>query len=692
MPKVHLLEDELINKIAAGEVVERPASVIKELVENCVDAGASQVEVELLDGGKSLISVRDNGGGMSREDALLSIRRHCTSKINSLDDLFQIGTMGFRGEALASISAVSKFTMVTRSGDSDVGTKLSFVDGELEVQDWNGDVGTQITIKDIFHNVPARKNFLKSNSAEFAQCNELMQSLALSLPDVGFVLKHNGREHMRVEPVDVVSDEMIGAKAMEKRVLDVLPIKDLRLCYLNQSNKYGTVEAMISPPGFEKSTGKHIFMFVNGRWVKDKNVRYSILRGYHSHLLKGRFPVCIVHLNMDPSLVDVNVHPNKSEVRFQYAQEVQSLIAIGIRDRLREGDWASSTSTTLPSTPSMPPVSPRPSSFPSSSRPSLSPAMSRSGASTSAPKAKLPSERDIFEAKPASNSFGTSSKGYVPDFDLSFKSPVAKESSARELQESKASPAKSFSSSSHVTSKKPYMPGDKKTTVISFEQDRGGQDLSAPIQMDFNESAPAPEKTAIENPLPWADMEFLGAFSRCYLFFSHFDQLVVVDQHAFHERILYERLKRDRSILKQVQPLLMPEVIQLSPSEISSLKSKVSFLKDLGIEVSIISDSEAEVAAVPSVLKKANLEGLLSQFANGVTIGDDMEEGAVLAHDVLSTMACHSAVRAGEELPPAELDYLLSEANDVDFYHNCPHGRPVVKLWKKSQVEGWFER
>ena len=614
-----------------------------------------------------------------------------------LDDLFQIGTMGFRGEALASISAISRFTMLTRTKDCATGSKITFEDGVLDIQDWNGEVGTQITIKDIFYNVPARKNFLKSNSAEFAQCNELVQSLALSLPQIGFVLKHNGREIMRVSPLDIIDDELIGAKAMEQRALDVLSIKDLQLCYLHESNKYGSVEAMISPPGFEKSTGKHIFMFVNGRWVKDKNIRFSILRGYHSHLLKGRFPVCIVHLQMDPSLVDVNVHPSKAEVRFQYTQEVQSLIALSIRDRLREGDWASSAvSKPTPSFDSRSGGSlwTGNSSTPSSSNYPVSPSrtsMSRAAATVTPPK-------PVAEKPSSGSGFSSKTSGFVPDFDLSMtrKNSEKDLASRPSLRPSTVSAPKEQALESRPEPKKPYIPRDKPTRVLSVEKPQELSSDAGDIQLDFMPSSLEEKEiisqTQVNQDLPWGDMEFMGAFNRCYLFFSYHERLVVVDQHAFHERVLYERLKNDRSILKQVQPLLMPEVIQLSPSEATSLKAKESALEKLGIGVKVISECEAEVSAVPSILKKANLEKLLTDFANEVSFGDDMEDASALAHDVLSTMACHSAVRAGEELPPAELEFLLREADNVDFYHNCPHGRPVVKIWKKSQVEGWFER
>ncbi|SME94275.1 DNA mismatch repair endonuclease MutL [Pseudobacteriovorax antillogorgiicola] len=677
MSKVHLLDDELINKIAAGEVVERPASVVKELVENAVDAGASQVEVELLDGGKGLISVRDNGAGMNRVDAIMAIKRHCTSKIHNLDDLFQVGTMGFRGEALASISAVSRFTMLTRTAECQIGSKIGFEDGAADDQDWNGDVGTQIAIKDIFYNVPARKAFLKSGSAEFAQCHELMQSLALSLPHVGFVLKHNGKEHLRVSPASASKiDDLVGEAALRQRSEDVLgQQKNIKFCYLHHQDKYGQVEALISPPGFERSTGKHIFMFVNGRYVKDRNIRFSILRGYHSHLLKGRFPVCVLHLTMDPSLVDVNVHPNKAEVRFQYGQEVQSLIAVSIRDRLRAGDWASPSFDDDQSSQAMPR---------SSSSPSVEAKRQDKSSTFAAPSAPASNSgrqgaRGI-DPLPRSASFGKKSSAIETDFDLSFKPDRGPTKPLSTVTESSGS-------------RQPYTPPSLKTKVVSFEGQAEPKPSGLPWEMALDpKESPKREAEAKQDLLPWADMKFLGAFGKCYLFFEWADRLVVLDQHAFHERILYERLKRDHSILKQVQPLLMPEVISLSPSLVEKLKEAQEPIEKLGFRMSVMSSSEVELGAVPSLLKKADWEAVLSQLADSPQLQGSADEVSELAHDVLSTMACHAAVRAGEELPEAELEYLLNEAHDVDFYQNCPHGRPVVKIFKKSQIEGWFER
>ena len=657
MPKVHLLEDELINKIAAGEVVDRPASVVKELVENAVDAGASFVEVELIDGGRQLILVRDNGSGMSCEDAALAVQRHCTSKISSVDDLFSVGSMGFRGEALAAIAAVSDFTLQTRQAADEAGSQLKIAQGRTQKGAWNGPVGTSIAVAELFSTIPARKAFMKTAAAEFAACHEYIHALALSKPEVGFRLRHNDKIQLDIAAATSATGASWGEAVMKERWQGIFGRPDESMLYLERADKFGSVEALISPPGFEKSSGKAIFTFVNKRWVKDKTLRYAVLRGYHSHLLKGKFPVCFLNFTVDPGLIDVNVHPAKAELRFQYARETQNLIATAIKERLRSGDWASHKIF---------------------------------GASAAAAPGPVASPESPA-SKPLPDYIPGAYQAPSVEDDLHMLSSTVPKGGSR-------GPKTSY-----------YQSRDNKSKIMSFAE--GSELPSAPssesrqrdhstiqdlFELDLQGDRSSPSLAAQQVPqdseraqLPWAEMQFLGAFQKCYLLFSWQENLLALDQHAFHERILYERLSTDQSLLRQSQKLLVPEILDCNASDLAAVLENKAALADLGFTIESISSTELELRSVPSLLKDASFESLIPTLARQL---DSVDMGAELTHDILSTLACHSAVRAGEELPENELQVLLSAAESVDFYHNCPHGRRVLKVFSTRDVEKWFDR
>ena len=636
MGRIHLLADDVINKIAAGEVVERPASVVKELVENACDAGATAIDITLELGGARTIAVTDNGCGMSADDALLAIRRHATSKVTTADDLFQVRSMGFRGEALAAIAAVSRFTLSTRERGADEGVKVTFA-GESEpvCQSYVGPEGTTVLIENLFFNVPARHKFLKSPSTELSHGLEFVQAFALSRPDVAITVRHNGRDVFRAPALaqSRESAEWFGEACLRERVKAVLG-RDLEpLLYVRAKGRFGAVEGLISPPGLERPTSRAIHTFVNGRWVKDKVLRFGILRGYHSHLLKGRFPVACLHLTVDPALVDVNVHPAKTEVRFQYGDEVQSLIALAIRDRIRTGDWA---------------------------------AVAPSQGAMAAPPVEM--------ARPAASAF---------PHQLSRPLITAKSFDQR--------PAPVQSAGSDLAGGRSSWPEVR--DQASLERLLAGIGNAPPAATALTKAeSPLPFDGSARDQVPWDEVTYVGAFARCFLLLEAGGRLLVVDQHAFHERILYERLVRDQSLLSRSQPLLVPEAVALAPSLVAQLAAQRDALAQRGFDLVPVGDCLVEVHAVPALLAGRDLSGLVEDLAEGLLSGAITVDGAELAHHVLATTACHGAVRAGEELPAAELKQLLAEARTVDFFHNCPHGRRVFRWWSRSQVAQWFDR
>ncbi|HET9237390.1 MAG TPA: DNA mismatch repair endonuclease MutL [Oligoflexus sp.] len=785
MARVHLLDDELINKIAAGEVVERPASVVKELVENAIDAGATHVKVILKDGGRQLIQVQDDGSGMHPEDAVLAVRRHTTSKLQAADDLFSVKTMGFRGEALASIASVSRFTLQTQSRDFP-GHRVHIEDGKQTDSPWQGSPGTCMTVADLFYNVPARRAFLKTAAAEFAACHEYMQALALSLPTVGYTLLHNDREVFAVSPALKTEGHLRGEASMRARAAALIGAEDTgRLIYLQRPDRHAHVEALISPPGLDKGTARHCFTFVNGRWVRDKLLRFALQRGYHSHLMKGKFPIALLYVTIDPALVDVNVHPAKAELRFQYAQEVQNALVQAIREALREGSWASANPPvrTVDSPPvvapddfdiSLPqetteevkrtvmrfdaePAAPvktrvQPSlNFDSESAPVRSgatsalsrpaaPMESRSSSPSSAPLSRspggasatrssgLPSASPQPDKKFSAGSTGVSSRpgsaespaaSRLNSVEAPYDAAVSRSGSTETVTGSKSSsssqatqaqaqaaPAAGSSRSSLPAQadsadalRSPTQVDSSKTEAMSSPT-RSADDSGRLLRSVVNDktisakplsavgalkaaSVPSPDG---QTTIPWSELQYIGPFARCFLLFEYQQQMLAIDQHAFHERVLYERLVENPDILRRTQPLLMPEVLVFSPTETERLVHMKDALDALGIQIQGVSDTEIEVTAVPSLLVNKDLNSLLAAILGG------RDKATELAHDVLATMACHAAVRAGEELPEPELKALLREAESVDFYHNCPHGRRVFRWWKLAQVASWFDR
>lgn len=677
MARVHLLDDELINKIAAGEVVERPASVVKELVENAIDAGSQQIRISLKDGGRQLIEVSDDGQGMSPEDAVMALKRHTTSKLRSADDLFEVATMGFRGEALASISSVSRFTLQSMNREHDQGVRVHHEDGTTSHSTWQGPFGTSVTVKDLFYNVPARKTFMKTSAAEFAVCHEYVQALALALPERGFRLLHNDKEMFAVSPLPVPEGWARGEQALRLRAQAILgEAITAKLIYIQHKDRHAKLEGLISPPGLDKASAKQMFTFVNSRWVKDKLLRNAILRGYHSHILRGKFPIALIYLDIEASLVDVNVHPAKTELRFQYGSEVQGAVAMAIREGLRQGAWSSASPN--PSAAFSASYAPKKSEDPLpidfdlllSQPPAVSPSQSSSEMSQGA--RALSSE----SARP-------STKPEVKAAAPIYHPPVAR------AERDETSEARSNGAATSGVKRTTYsydrpayepMASVKANLSTPFDEPRAASYPSKPIAV--RTSAPLISKEEI----PWDELEFMGAFQKCFLFFEHKDQMLVVDQHAFHERILYERLLKSPDLLKRSQPLLMPEVLEFSASEAAELEERESQYKGLGFDFSKVSSTEIEVRAIPSLLVNKDIQGVFASLAQG---SKNQQE---VLHDVLASVACHAAVRAGEDLPTPELRQLLKEAKTVDFFLNCPHGRRVLRWWKANQVAAWFDR
>ncbi len=656
MPQIQILPQDLINKIAAGEVVERPASIIKELVENAIDAEAQNIIIETRSGGIDYISVRDDGKGMVREDALLSTKAHSTSKLKKLEDLFNIHSLGFRGEALASVAAVSRMTLTTVPRASEEGTRIVEC-REDNTANWSvfyGQPGTAIVVEDLFSKVPARKKFLKSPPAEAAECMNTLKNLALIHLAISFKYVHNDKEILNLPSVYPASPasslEINLEKALRRRASAVLGVEAENLIYIEDKQPIGHLKALISPPGMEKATAKDIYFFVNSRPVKDGGLRSAIFRGYHSHLLKGKYPLCLIYVDIDPALIDVNVHPAKVEVKFQYAKETFDLVAKNIQRNLRQGAWAEAPSEENAEV---------------ERKDIFSRTLDKNGFKHPYPE-RAPSNFSLSEARQQAHFSLPAISGHVKEMKLSSES----------------------------------LPGQRNDHTLSpsvFKSSPGFTSKPSPAsRLNFPEIIQHDGPFKYENTggkLPFEQMNYIGSLSQCYLLFDFHGDLIVIDQHAFHERIQYENLISNPALLRSKEKLLIPEALEFDAEHTLALKENFHELEKMGFTLKFIGDT-VEIHAIPSLVKGRPLNELILDLA-GKLIDLDRPSSSLLtelSHKLLATIACHSSVRSGEDLSLQTLHWLIAEGSKVDFYLNCPHGRRVFKVIKKREVYSWFDR
>ena len=689
---VRILEEHLINKIAAGEVVERPASVVKELVENALDAGATSLRLHLRAGGKNLIRVIDDGTGMNRTDAIMAIERHATSKIRHEDDLFRVGTLGFRGEAIPSIASVSRFDLLTRTHDSEVGTRVHIEGGRLESVDPAGCApGTEISVASLFFNVPARRKFLRSVETELGHCVEAIHREALIRPDLDVEVTHDDRELLRAP----------AAPTRARRAADLLGPHGEALVPVSFRRGDLEVEALVSPVGVHRASPNGcVWLYVNGRFVRDLVLRKAVSQAYAGIVPKDRYPVVIVEVRIPPADVDVNVHPAKTEVRFAHGWELQEAVATGLRAALQEHGIRRPVATEARYRPAEPvergpeqvglgwtgseaPGSEAPSSEappremgePPRSRPSVArwgwsrgsdgaastqvaslPSVARGEASPEAPASASPASASPASASPASASSSSAS------------SPSASSPSASPLPSAPSSPPSPALAA---------LPG-------AFPLP------SPPPPLTVHEPAPPPDGL-----LPvrrFRELRVIGQLGGTYVLTEGRGELVIIDQHAAHERVTLHRLRRDaRATLGGGQRFLTPVLVDLPLARARQLGPHVDALDAWGIEVRGLGGTTFAIHAVPAPLKDADLTGLLTDLADEVAEGVTGGAFAERLDHFLATLACHTSVRAGQSLSLRDMEELLKALDEVDF-SVCAHGRPVAIRVSPGELERRFHR
>jgi DNA mismatch repair protein MutL len=610
MPRIQQLPALVVNKIAAGEVIERPASVVKELLENAVDADGHRIDVEIEQGGVDLIRVVDDGCGIVADDLPLAFASHATSKLNSADDLFHIETLGFRGEAIASIGGVAQVTLQSRPPDENCGAQITCNGGELsEVRPWNGSPGTRIDVRHLFYNTPVRRKYLRTTATEMGHISEAFTRLALAHARSTFEIDversvHKTGLHLTLRHNNKTIYDIPASMVLLDRIAAFFgPEVGNQLYAVQAQQGQATLTGYIADPACERGTARMQYLFVNGRWVRDRTLGHAIQEAYRGLLMTGRYAVTFLFLELPPDLVDVNVHPTKAEVRFRDSQALHHLVFSTIRQRLRAENLTARLQ--LPST--MRPtetlgVSPQPGASPEPAPWSL--------------------------ASPSASEQGPA---------LPFASPKA-------------------------------------TT------------LPAPGVL-------APAATQHPQPTePHAPTKIIQLYDS-YLVVETDEGMLVIDQHALHERILFEQIKRRiQSGPLETQPLLIPEPVELTAEQAARTLEYRDALAEVGLAVEDFGSGTILVTSYPALLGRRSPQTILRAVVDQLLSKERAPSREVLFNDLMSLMACHAAVRAGDRLTPEQMEALVEQRQLADDTHHCPHGRPTALLFSRHDLERQFRR
>ena len=603
MARIQTLPSHLINQIAAGEVVERPASVIKELVENSLDAGAGSITVEVDAGGTRLIRVSDDGEGIAREDLEVALSRHATSKIASLEDLENIGSLGFRGEALPSIASVSRLELTSRQQDAEHAWKLIAREDGEPIPDPLPQ-GTQVEVRELFYNVPARKKFLRTEQTEYKHIETLFKSLALSYPAVAFRLVHNGKVIYQLPSVNSAGEQrqrlaQLCGKAFAESLVEIdISADDLRLW------------GQVALPTFNRSQADMQYFFVNGRMVRDKLINHAVRQAYQDVLFHGRHPAYVLTLTLDAQEVDVNVHPQKHEVRFRNSRRVHDFLFRSLHQALAGVQ----------------------------------------------PEQQVDSPGFALDTAAQSPAWNTTGTAPVSQSGLSLNFPASQ-----------------------------FRQGDRAPNLR--EQMQSYASLLNPTAGTEIDSQTDSE--AVLPPLGFALAQLQGI----YILAENAGGLIIVDMHAAHERIVYERMKQNaeqESVISQ--PLLVPATFSVSQSEADLVEENGEFFDHLGFAVERLGPEQLRLRAIPALLKNADSEQLLRDVLADLAEHGRSERVQEHQNELLSTMACHASVRANRQLTIVEMNALLRDIEQTERSGQCNHGRPTWKQLSLEQLDKLFLR
>lgn len=658
--KVQLLDQNTSNQIAAGEVVEKPASVVKELVENSLDAGADTIEVSIFAGGTEFIRVRDNGSGMDEANARMAILRHATSKIVKADDLLTLHTLGFRGEALPSIASVSHFTLLTRETGAEFATRITLDGGEdLDVETMGGDVGTTITVKDLFYNVPARRKFLRTVNTEGRYISDILSKIALSRPDVHIVLTRDDKEVINTpgsgDLVDTI--ESLYGKEVTKELLTV-----------DYAQDGITLKGFISRPTLLKGTRQWQTLFVNGRCINNRMVSKAIDHAYQSQIPKAGFPFAVLNIGIDTHLIDINVHPQKSEIKFGDESAVYRAVYHGLCQALtqpmagkREGDG--SVALAQPGFRKMePPL-----------------------AGVPAGRAPEPEQKPLFQGgdkgyQPRTSAFGRS---YASSPSGSYGQPVWKVPDAI----SEDTTAKFFAAQRRDdlgASGETAGAGNPAPEGEALPASRPGEEASLSDETLTEEARDGALASGVD--LIWP----LGQVDRVFIIAQSETALYLIDQHAAHERIMYDKFIRQQQEIPS-QQLLLPLFLNVTRPDVDLIEEyRDEFLK-LGVDVEPAGETSLRVSALPADVESSQAEGFIEDILKLLSENKKIK-ASDLRESVLHYAACHSAIRAGEVLNIRQMRQLILELLNTEHPFTCPHGRPCMIQLTSDELYHMFKR
>ena len=678
MNRIKLLSEQVANQIAAGEVVERPASVVKELVENSLDADAKKITIEIGAGGRSLIRVTDDGFGMSRDDALLSLERHATSKIQRAEDLASIATMGFRGEALPSIASVSRFTLTTRerdvgvqpSGCSDTdslktelqpieGTQIIIAGGKIsEVKAAGSATGTSIEVRQLFFNLPARRKFLRAEETEAAHIQHYLTLAALAFPEVAFTFIKDGRNIWQLPAVKSGAATSSRIEALRERLRALLGDEKLLSvnfsALLEENYKHEEVEisfenalpekseirnpkseikiwGLIGSPGVSRTTRESQFVFVNRRPVENRGINYALIEGYHNSLMKGRYPVCCLFLEIDPAAVDVNIHPAKREVKFHREFEIRKLVAQAVKEAFLA--FHSEPSKTI--TTAKPPSAPSELKF--------------------APELSAPA---------------------LPNFPEKLKpSPIV---------------PPQISPAAQTPMKMGFSPRRS-------EAEAGSSPIQSAPSAKSADAAPTPIsnlQSSAATPLLNVPLRLVGVVGKLYVLLESDRGLVLLDQHAAHERILFEQMlnRIESGGVAPSQKLLLPETIELPPRDANFLREQLTALTRLGVGLGEFGERTFLLDALPPFVKVGDARRFVLDLVDELKAAGRAVNLARLGEHTIAKTVCRHAVKANDPLGGAELENLVEDLRRCAMPYTCPHGRPTLIEMNYRELEKKFGR
>jgi DNA mismatch repair protein MutL len=644
MPTIQQLPPSVVNKIAAGEVIERPASVLKELLENSVDAGAARIDITIEKGGSEMIRVADNGCGMAADELPLAVASHATSKIRSAEDLFSVGTLGFRGEALASIAEVSRLIVRSRKAEADSGAELEVVGGAARPMVPVGcPVGTTMEVRNLFFNTPVRHKFLRSAQTEMGHSIEAVMRLALAHPEVHFTLTHNGRlvhDLPRVTDIRQRIAAFFGDELADGLIEICSSDGDIRL------------EGYVANPMHNRATGRMQYLFLNGRAIRDRALQHALCEAYRGLLLTGRQPICFLRLSMPPELVDVNVHPTKQEVRFQDSGRLYSQLLGALRSKFLTTDL-----TAIGTTRNV-----------TGGEYEAEAESAAAGASALVAWAKQQlGEQIAAHSRPAA----------TPPIELRSDSGTSVSDEPLRLHRLDVPPFRPFDIAFRAASHTPQDP------TINGPQRRDA-DVGSPADQP---AAAVPHRSEVAR-----HHHALQVHNR-YLVVETDTGIEVIDQHALHERILYEQI-REKVLggALEAQKLLVPEPVDLSAGEAAAVLEHVQLLAQLGVEVQPFGGETVLVSSYPAMLANLSPAEVLRELVEKLLAGGREPNARDLLDDLLHTIACKAAVKFGDRLTPEEIESLLAQRHLAEDSHHCPHGRPTALVFTREDLDRQFKR